>query len=375
MGVIRLLLALSVLVFHSGHPIFGLTLVDGFPAVSLFFTISGFYMAMILNEKYSSYRPFITTRLLKLFPTYWAIVLLSMCFTHIELFEYGFLNGIYLFVSNFFIVGSQFVSITYATGNELHLLKFGEGYRPEIIWGHLYIGPVWSLGVELVFYFFTPFCLTGRFRWLRLSLLPLASLATYAFLTSKSSWIIPWTYNLFLPNAYLFASGAAAYFLSKRWIPRIENYKYLNAGLCLAVISYLIFNQYMPNYLRLATANSSPLGTFLFVFATPFVFQATKRSKLDRFLGDLSYPVYLSHMFVIYNFPYFRSSHPAVVTLAVALVIELTVVRLVERYRVTFMPKNIDNADGEKSGSSFNPVWDRGTVRERRSRPRLVRNV
>jgi len=51
MGTIRLLLAVSVLAFHSA-PIAGLQLPDGIVAVQSFYVISGFYMSLILTERY-----------------------------------------------------------------------------------------------------------------------------------------------------------------------------------------------------------------------------------------------------------------------------------------------------------------------------------
>lgn len=71
MGIIRLLLAISVLISHTST-IFGFGFVGGQAAVQAFFIISGFYMAFILNEKYigenNSYKLFITNRLLRLYP-------------------------------------------------------------------------------------------------------------------------------------------------------------------------------------------------------------------------------------------------------------------------------------------------------------------
>ena len=56
MGTIRFLLAVSVVVFHAKRPLLGLTLVEGTVAVQLFFIISGFYMALVLTEKYTAHR-------------------------------------------------------------------------------------------------------------------------------------------------------------------------------------------------------------------------------------------------------------------------------------------------------------------------------
>ena len=88
MGIFRLLLAFSVVVIHSNpEPTW---FMDGKLAVRVFYIISGFYMTLILNEKYigqnSSYKLFITNRLLRLYPIYWVILLLTLIT--------GFTNGL-----------------------------------------------------------------------------------------------------------------------------------------------------------------------------------------------------------------------------------------------------------------------------------------
>src|SRR5450759_4624800 len=74
MGIIRVLLALSVVAAHFGG-IWNLRFVGGQVAVQSFYIISGFYMSLILNEKYvgknKSYKLFITNRFLRLYPIYW----------------------------------------------------------------------------------------------------------------------------------------------------------------------------------------------------------------------------------------------------------------------------------------------------------------
>ena len=81
MGVIRVLLAISVILGHVG-PVLGIDGVGGVIAVKAFYIISGFYMSLILNEKYvgqrNSYRLFLSNRLLRLFPIYWTILLLTL---------------------------------------------------------------------------------------------------------------------------------------------------------------------------------------------------------------------------------------------------------------------------------------------------------
>ena len=81
MGIIRLLLAISVVVYHS-RPLLGqINFLPGSTAVQAFFIISGFYMSLVINEKYEDKQSFYRARLLKIFPVYWAIVAVSIYLT------------------------------------------------------------------------------------------------------------------------------------------------------------------------------------------------------------------------------------------------------------------------------------------------------
>jgi peptidoglycan/LPS O-acetylase OafA/YrhL len=77
MGTLRFLLACSVVLAHS-QQFFGFYGMGG-NAVPAFFVISGFYMQMILLEKYNTGRGvflFYTNRFLRLYPLYWATLFL-----------------------------------------------------------------------------------------------------------------------------------------------------------------------------------------------------------------------------------------------------------------------------------------------------------
>lgn len=71
MGTLRFLLAISVYLVHSHDLWGGIRFVKAGIAVEAFFIISGFYMALILSEKYlgnTGYRLFYINRFLRLFP-------------------------------------------------------------------------------------------------------------------------------------------------------------------------------------------------------------------------------------------------------------------------------------------------------------------
>ena len=75
MGIIRFLLAASVICAHFGG-IYGNNLIGGALAVQSFFLLSGFYIVLILEENFSvksfqEYKSFLSSRLFRLYPAYW----------------------------------------------------------------------------------------------------------------------------------------------------------------------------------------------------------------------------------------------------------------------------------------------------------------
>ena len=83
MGILRFLLATSVIIGHSS-PIYGLSLLDAGLAVRVFFIISGFYMTLILNSKYhvqrGGYWLFVSNRFLRIYPSYLVVLAVSLLF-------------------------------------------------------------------------------------------------------------------------------------------------------------------------------------------------------------------------------------------------------------------------------------------------------
>ena len=78
MGTIRLLLALAVVFTHS----YGYLFTGGKLAVQLFYIISGYLMSLILlnNKTYSNLYKFYSNRLLRLFPVYWGVAILTFVY-------------------------------------------------------------------------------------------------------------------------------------------------------------------------------------------------------------------------------------------------------------------------------------------------------
>src|SRR5258707_11355721 len=80
MGTVRFLLALSVVVGHSGAKFFGVHLFDGASAVQCFYMISGFLITMVLNERkgYRSLGNFYLSRFFRLWPVYIVVAAASL---------------------------------------------------------------------------------------------------------------------------------------------------------------------------------------------------------------------------------------------------------------------------------------------------------
>src|SRR5882724_1707653 len=165
MGTLRVILAISVIIAHSSA-LFGFNFVGGSLAVESFYIISGFYMSLILNEKYigekGSYMLFISNRFLRLYPVYWIVLLLTIpmiilfggsIYDNYALYfhQMNFTTFAYLTFSNlmiFFQDAVMFLGLNTDTGS----LFFTSDFRlhdPQL-YKFLFIPQAWTLGIELL---------------------------------------------------------------------------------------------------------------------------------------------------------------------------------------------------------------------------------
>jgi peptidoglycan/LPS O-acetylase OafA/YrhL len=88
MGCFRLFLALSVLASHYWFWRINFWM-GAYIAVTAFYVISGFYMSLVLDTKYTGRRGLLTfysNRALRLFPVYWIVLLLTAIANHFGIF-------------------------------------------------------------------------------------------------------------------------------------------------------------------------------------------------------------------------------------------------------------------------------------------------
>ncbi len=311
MGVIRFLFALTVLLSHEVD-LFGLTLTGSIIAVQCFYIISGFYMGIILEEKYklSDYKLFISNRFLRLLPTYWMVVLFmivtsiiwfnfseqksSLFFEKISYHfsELSFSSLLLVFFSNIFLI-FQDVFLFLGLSIDGHY-EFVKDFRTTNLSLSIFslVPQAWTIGMEIMFYLLVPFVV-------RLKNYFLIGLAIAAFLFRllmyyKGYDFDPWTYRFFPFEFMFFIFGLLAfrfykYLRIKALSSLIQNVTY---GF---ILSFILFYQFIP----LNASFKYVCFLILFSFSLPIIFVKFKSNKLDRWIGEFSYPIYICHLFII----------------------------------------------------------------------------
>lgn len=291
-GLVRLALALTVVITHTSS-IFGFTLGNPVIAVRAFFIISGFYMSLVLNEKYKSKTTFWYNRFLKIFPIYWSVLvftIISCIFAFIlrgnwgeltetvkHFGEISLLNKILLIISHITILGRGAIMFSSLAGLS------GQSF--------LLVPQAWTLVLELWFYLLAPFLLTRKLK----TVLPIfvgAILTKYLMLGFGFTDTL-WIYRFFPSELVYFLMGWFGYRIYE-YISKKDYSKYFGLIstflilLALSVFNYINFNINIREW----------IFYILLVFLIPFSFISSKNSRLDRFIGDFSYPVYISHILV-----------------------------------------------------------------------------
>jgi peptidoglycan/LPS O-acetylase OafA/YrhL len=301
MGLLRTYLALAVVIGHVTGTIFGYQPLGGAFAVRLFYVISGFYMALVVDTKYgTSLRgslSFWRNRYLRLAPSYWIVLAFALVLaartepSHavFRLLPSMTAGAIALYViPTVAILGLDalmFVGFDPSKGERaFHFVSRLDGSEAP---GHtfLLVPQAWTLGVELLFYAIVP--LLARQRTVTLVLVALASIGLRCVLYAFGVRYDPFNYRFFPTELVLFLFGMLAYRASAllgvaRWSARARV-----APLCLFATLVLLAGHY--NRLALPI-----LGVFPIVL--PILFETTRHSWLDGKIGEFSYPIYISHL-------------------------------------------------------------------------------
>lgn len=345
MGFIRTFLAIAVVIGHS-TPVFGYFGVPPEVAVRIFFIVSGFYMSLILSEKYlgsSGVRAFYVGRFLRIYPIYYAALVLMVLayfgtrFSSSEVIKgWDFVEsrgvslseGILWVLPNLTLFGSDIPFLFHHDIDHGVFFSFGlpDTAFPEAIRisPSILNGPAWTLGIELWFYLLVPFI--ARARNVTLVVLTITSLSILIFLEIQQPWS---SYFFFPSNLCFFLIGMIA-----QRVCRSGGYRRFHARLPpnfviaigVVTVSLLMLRQFIPLY-----RNQGWIAYVLFAACLPVLFTVTKSSKIDRWIGGLSYPIYILHAPVLLILGAYAGATTGGLALPVTLGISILVVQFVDR--------------------------------------------
>jgi peptidoglycan/LPS O-acetylase OafA/YrhL len=315
MGLLRLILAFSVLNVHA--KIVGWNPIGGDTAVQLFFIISGFYMAMVLNEKYL---PAVTTNLefwksraLRIFPAYYIVLLATLIAAGVFIlvgadssqpfaaWEQMLRSGISR-VQLVLLAAAQLTLVGLDVANFAAVDARGVGFTANAwlenfpVWRSLFVPQAWTLSLELYFYLLAPFIVRrGHAVLLGIFAASFALRVLAAVLLGYRT--DPWSYRFFPFELLFFLAGVIAYRLGKLegqpGAPSTVHIRYPAAILVFCAGEIGRFG--VPGQ----SSYFAPALIAVLFLSIGRLFELTKHNRADRLLGELSYPLYVCHVLVI----------------------------------------------------------------------------
>lgn len=282
LAILRFILAMFVVIAHLSE---GVPFLShwGIFAVFGFYLISGYLITTILNETYFfRFSAFLTNRFLRLFPIYYAVVLVSAFTIYVAPNANAFHPA----------WSPQFRLVDFGGNGLIFPFEFYDA-------SFRVIPPAWSIAVELINYFLL-WLLVARNRTMAISALLITLIYHIISLSTGADWgrrYFPF-YAALLP----FAIGACIYFfqshlnlLSSEVIKRISVFSFIlwiiNLVFCgfVTVPGGSLFDVFF-------YTNLSFLTVFIYTTTHPTI--NTLKTRIGKILGDLAYPIFLTHWIV-----------------------------------------------------------------------------
>ncbi len=339
MGCLRIYLAIIVVFGHTiGQISIGSTI-----AVELFFLISGFLIANVLSRhSYETYSSYLASRLLRLFPLYWLILVLTFLYRIVTMNFYELQNidstnfksafeiattplVFVLILANVFIVFQDIVLFINTDGANYGLVGVSNSSQLVTLQPALIVPQAWSLSLEIYFYILAPLLHKFKIALFFLFGLSITSLVIVSLNGLGNS--DPWSYRFFPSELSLFLLGMLTFKYS-RYINISNYFKPLLFTYCLFLLTF-----------GLLDVNRVILKVVLILFTIlliPELARINRVSKIDALLGKLSFPVYLIHFLVIQVFTslqmFLFSRSNSYLTCLVTLILSIFLSVLANRY-------------------------------------------
>lgn len=305
-GFFRTALALVVVVQHfSATPQIGILAVFGF------FTLSGFLMTLLVTGPYKGrIGAFAVNRFLRLYPMYWAVLLVSV----IAL-----------------ALGSQAMASAMGLPSGWHWLRailfLNFSAMPPLA-----IPTSWAVTNEIFWYVIIA---CGISATLGRSLVWLAFGIAYTVIVWKF-WPTPTLfYFLFTAGSLPFAAGAALYHVQHLFPERFKWHAVVIGGAVLAACVVLVGMEKVDTWRTIYFAFIP--ATALTVVGLYKVKPSSSWAKLDDRIGSVSYPIYLDHYLAASLLTYFypvranEGSYQVLFVMALSLAIAVLLVKFVDQ--------------------------------------------
>jgi peptidoglycan/LPS O-acetylase OafA/YrhL len=157
-------------------------------------------------------------------------------------------------------------------------------------WRFLFVPQTWTISIELLFYLVVPWLISWRTR----NLVILAGLSLVSYF-ANCLFVYPALADLlgyfFFPfHLFLFILGMLACRHSADFLARVS--RPFKIAMVAAMFGGLAFSQFVP------VAPRNFICVALVVLSLPILFDWTEKSRFQKWVGDLSYPVYICHILV-----------------------------------------------------------------------------
>jgi len=322
-------------------------------AVEIFYVISGFLMGLILNEKYGPAQNwlFYSNRILRIYVPYLVVWLAAFAAAILIPLAFGksptlpmalsktptYATALFTSWDKLDLTAAAYVGITNLAiiGQDIGMWL---GFNGSLYWTqHFLTAPIqvwtlqllpqaWTLSLELTFYVLVPFIARKNIALLiaLLALSAFARTAAYSFGLNFD----PWSYRFFPFELALFLAGLISY----RLFAATRAWPIWNRRVAIVVMICVIYT--VVNYYDFAknTELSWQWPYYgLVALAIPFLFFVTNQNRLDNWIGDLSYPIYLIHWPVlgIVNM-FFSSNYITLATVSITVLVSIVFVQLID---------------------------------------------
>lgn len=275
-GITRFILASLVILYHISRFVF-----LGRFAVCSFFILSGYWITLIFSNKYSKkqkpLKVFYLSRLWRLLPVFYTFTLLAfVVWIFLDHSIIGLIKSLDLPDKIVFWV-SNTTLLTYYSLPKVDIMV-----------------PAWSLDIELEFYLLFPilfYISRNNYKVLKWLFILFLALSFYLCASCNSAWIN----NSLLTYLYLFILGMMIFHYQISFKAKTEK-------VCLCIFAIVVGIQYVIPYAvqHFKSTNSmyyTVISFVLVMLAVPVLANSVRiySDKRDKFWGELSFMVYLSH--------------------------------------------------------------------------------